>query len=86
MILPGLLLAYDWIFRSSLRWPSDDARPKSANTTAHSEPFAVILSEAKDLALGAQGKLREESRSGLFSRHCEIPRRLRLQAHGYSSE
>jgi hypothetical protein len=27
----------------------------------HSEPFAVILSEAKDLALGAQGKLREES-------------------------
>ena len=63
MILPGLLLAYDWIFRSSLRWPSDDARPKSANTTAHSEPFAVILSEAKDLALGGQGKLREEARS-----------------------
>jgi hypothetical protein len=29
----------------------------------HSEPFAVILSAAKDLALGAQGKLREESRS-----------------------
>jgi len=28
----------------------------------HSEPFAIILSEAKDLALGAQGKLREESR------------------------
>ena len=27
----------------------------------HSEPFAVILSEAKDLALGAQGKLREAS-------------------------
>ena len=25
----------------------------------HSEPFTVILSEAKDLALGAQGKLRE---------------------------
>jgi hypothetical protein len=30
---------------------------------SHPEPFAVILSEAKDLALGAQGKLREESRS-----------------------
>jgi hypothetical protein len=27
----------------------------------HSEPFAVILSTAKDLALGAQDKLREES-------------------------
>jgi len=32
----------------------------------HSEPFAVILSEAKDLTLGAQGKLREESRSEYF--------------------
>src|SRR5271157_6652711 len=31
----------------------------------HSEPFAVILSAAKDLALPAQGKLREESRSAL---------------------
>jgi len=30
--------------------------------SCHSEPFAVTLSEAKDLALGAQGKLREESR------------------------
>jgi hypothetical protein len=29
--------------------------------SCHSEPFAVILSEAKDLALDAQGKLREES-------------------------
>jgi len=29
----------------------------------HPEPFAVILSEAKNLALGAQGKLREGSRS-----------------------
>jgi hypothetical protein len=27
----------------------------------HSESFAVILSEAKNLALSAQGKLREES-------------------------
>ena len=32
----------------------------------HSEPFAVILSEAKDFALAAQGKLREESRSVCF--------------------
>jgi tetratricopeptide (TPR) repeat protein len=36
-ILPGLLLAYDWIFRSSLAWPSDDVRPQSANSTGHSE-------------------------------------------------
>ena len=34
-------------------------------TVCHSEPFAVILSEAKDLALPAQGKLREESCSAL---------------------
>jgi len=44
----------------------------------HSEPFAVILSEAKHLALGAQGKLREESRSppgGLKAKEqSEIPR------------
>jgi len=37
MIFPGLVLAYDWIFRSSLAWPSDDARLQSANTTGHSE-------------------------------------------------
>ena len=47
-------------------------------TRCHSEPFAVILSEAKDLALGAQGKLREESRPGLlgavFPTQIEIPR------------
>jgi hypothetical protein len=47
--------------------------------SCHSEPFAVILSEAKDLALGAQGKFREESRSGLFfvnsePNQIEIPR------------
>jgi hypothetical protein len=44
----------------------------------HSEPFAVILSEAKDLALGAQGKLREESPSDFSSAidaaQSEIPR------------
>ncbi len=34
--------------------------------SCHSEPFAVILSAAKDLALPAQGKLREESRSECF--------------------
>jgi hypothetical protein len=32
----------------------------------HSESFAVILSAAKDLALPAQDKLREESRSTHF--------------------
>jgi hypothetical protein len=32
----------------------------------HSEPFAVILSVAKDRALPAQGKLREESRLRIF--------------------
>ena len=31
----------------------------------HSEPFTVIPSEARNLALAVQGKLREESRSGL---------------------
>ncbi len=36
--------------------------------SCHSEPFAVILSAAKDLALAAQGKLREESRSDCFQR------------------
>jgi hypothetical protein len=36
---------------------------QSPSGRCHSEPFAVILSEAKDLALGAEGKLREESRS-----------------------
>jgi len=47
----------------------------------HFEPFAVILSEAKDLALGAQGKLREESRPGRFQAHSEIPRRARNDKH-----
>ena len=32
----------------------------------HSESFAVILSEAKNLALPAQDKLREESRLRIF--------------------
>jgi uncharacterized membrane protein len=84
MILPGLLLAYDWIFRSSLTGPSDDARPQSANSTGHSEPFAVILSEAKDLALGAQGKLCEEARSASGGStnqdHGEIPRFARTHS------
>jgi ATP-dependent helicase Lhr and Lhr-like helicase len=50
----------------------------------HSKPYAVILSEAKDLALGAQDKLREESRSALVPVHqsfsanqSEIPRSAR---------
>jgi hypothetical protein len=43
--------------------------------SCHSEPFAVILSEAKDLALGAQGKLREESCSGLFLQFRTEPER-----------
>jgi hypothetical protein len=42
------------------------------------EPVAVILSEAKDLALSAQGKLREESRPGLlravFPTQIKVPR------------
>ena len=62
VILPGLLLAYDWIFTSSHTWPSTNAHAKSMETARHSEPFSVILSEAKDLARDAQGKLREESR------------------------
>ena len=35
----------------------------------HSESFAVILSEAKNLALPAQDKLREESRPAHFHEH-----------------
>jgi hypothetical protein len=35
----------------------------------HSESFAVILSAAKDLALPAQDKLREESRPAHFHEH-----------------
>jgi hypothetical protein len=46
---------------SSCSCPSAHGHPET--TKCHSEPFAVILSAAKDLALGAQGKLREESRS-----------------------
>jgi hypothetical protein len=34
----------------------------------HSEPFAVIPSEARNLALPVQGKLREESRTSPVSR------------------
>ena len=37
MIVPGLLLAYDWIFGSSLTGPPDDARPQSANTTGQND-------------------------------------------------
>jgi hypothetical protein len=37
------------------------ARYRKTRLACHSEPFAVILSAAKDLALPAQGKLREES-------------------------
>jgi hypothetical protein len=46
-----------------------------APSWCHSEPFAVILSEAKDLALGAQGKLREQSRTdSSTSKQGETPR------------
>ncbi len=41
MILPGLLLAYESIFRRNLTWASDDTRPQSVNTTGHSEPKEV---------------------------------------------
>jgi hypothetical protein len=37
---------------------------KKGSAQCHSDPFAVILSAAKDLALPAQDKLREDSRSG----------------------
>ena len=43
--------------------------PRHSAFRCHSEPFAVILSEAKNLALPAQDKLREESRSGSFPLH-----------------
>jgi len=41
--------------------------------TSRSRPFTVIPSEARNLALPVQSKLREESRSG-NARQCEIPR------------
>jgi tetratricopeptide (TPR) repeat protein len=37
MILPGLLLAYDWIFAGSRTWPSTDAYSESMRTACHSE-------------------------------------------------
>ena len=37
MIIPGLLLAYDWIFMSGLTGPPDDARPQSAKTTGQND-------------------------------------------------
>ena len=38
----------------------------------HPEPFAVILSAAKNLALPAQGKLREGSRSEHIQGHARF--------------
>jgi hypothetical protein len=47
---------------TQLRPPTaEPGRREKITKSCHSEPFAVILSEAKDLALGAQGKLLEES-------------------------
>jgi hypothetical protein len=43
--------------------------PKGERVRCHSESFAVILSEAKNLDLPAQDKLREESRSA----HSPLP-------------
>jgi hypothetical protein len=37
MILPGLLLAYDWVFASNRAWPSPDAHLVSSKTACHSE-------------------------------------------------
>ena len=44
----------------------------------HPESFAVILSEAKNLALPAQDKLREGSRSAYFDGNTKFLLRLRL--------
>ena len=49
-------------FAFSARFPN--RMWKNLCERCHSEPFAVILSAAKDLALAAQGKLGEESPSG----------------------
>jgi len=59
--------------------PASLTRPTSGSEMrCHSEPFAVILSAAKDLALGAPDKLHEESRPGLLGPVCttqnKIPR------------
>src|SRR5208337_4991990 len=79
-------LLFVFNFAASLRLNAPDVSrrmPKNLCDRCHSEPFAVILSpfaslrvnSAKDLALSAQGKLREESRSGLPStKQGKIPR------------
>ena len=54
MILPGLLLAYEWIFASSGTQPSTGAHAESMATTCHSEPFAVILSPSLVIPSGAK--------------------------------
>ena len=61
----------------SPRWDGFGGLPEGRGFTGcgktlhwcHSEPFAVILSAAKDLALPAQDKLREESRPAHFHEH-----------------
>jgi len=47
--------------------------------SCHSEPFAVILSAARDLALGAQDKLREEFCLGFWKNEAEQDSSLRSE-------
>jgi len=54
------------LFRESLQQGTSRA-PKNLHQPCHSEPFAVIPSGARDLALFAQGRLRARSRKSLVS-------------------
>jgi hypothetical protein len=55
--------------KTSSIWALSLAGCEKTLPCCHSESFAVILSEAKNLVLPAQDKLREESRSGHFHEH-----------------
>jgi len=51
----------------------------------HSEPFTVIPSEARNLALPVQGKLREESRSDFSFHACRTQKARFLAALGMTA-
>jgi len=70
MTLPGLLLAYDWIFRRSLTWPSDEARPQSANTTSHSERSEEVRSASGESTNQDQGKIPRFARNDSLFHWC----------------
>jgi hypothetical protein len=58
----------DLAIRGYQSGPDFDNYTHENTPNCHSEPFTVIPSEARNLALPVQGKLREESRSEYFQR------------------